>query len=725
MKKVRFALALAGLFLASKSSAISLDDIQLWTGSGTNRAALVIEWNPPIVFNNTTVPAPVANKTLVWGYRFNGAATGTQMFNAIVAANPQLYAVKTIDPMFGTGITAIGFNLDDSGLAGLADGTVTNLANTFTNGLLTNPSLSADATYPLNSGDLFWSSDYNGPYWQIWNELGDSGGFTNSPNRGTNAYFDPTTYTHGQWAYADYGLDGLTLTNGSWIGLSIAPDGYPSNTNDPSYTTNLFIFNNDVQAPSSPDGTYVAYVCNTNDFAVQIVSTNNVNSAVPYNIPATILHHPTLKFRNGSPTAAIHRSKVDEPPYDIDPNGNDVITKINVGGQITVNMGRKIYHSPANPYGIDFTVFGNSFYTASGYTGGAVSDTTDQGVAYIGNGSAGTYGHPTIVSVSQDGTNWFTYPYVPVLVPFNAYRWDDTNHAWTDEQMNETKPLNPSLSLPAGITVANALDQYVGACGGTGYSLQASGLSWIQYVRVTAGTSLTDTSSGDYTVIDAVGAVNPVAIGDALSITPSNLVSGVTNLMFQNPANLSQTLISLNFDSVSTNARINTVSLHEFSAFAPVVGSVSSAYQLQARTFPPDTSTPALQADIGLAVGQNYSGNGGDLRVYQWNGTNWTSQPFTFNPANNQVLVAGVTNFSAFVVSQIVPPNLSAQNSTNGFAFQFTPVANCPHVLERSTDLVNWTPIYTNTLPSAQPVTWQDTNAPVGQAFYRLLLNVP
>ena len=230
--------------------------------------------------------------------------------------------------------------------------------------------------------------------------------------------------------------------------------------------------------------------------------------------------------------------------------------------------------------------------------------------------------------------------------------------------------------------------------------------------------------SGDYTVIDAIGAVNPVAVGDALSITPANLISGVTNLDFQKPRNLSQTLISLNFDSVSTNARVSTVSLHEFSSFAPVVGNVSSAYQLQARPVI-GTNAVALQADIGLRAGDNYSGNGSDLRVYQWNSTNWTSQPFTFNPANNQVLIAGVTNFTAFVVSQIVPPNLSAQNSTNGFAFQFAPVANCPHVLERSTDLVNWTPIYTNTLPSSQPVTWQDTNAPAGNAFYRVHLIVP
>ena len=52
---------------------------------------------------------------------------------------------------------------------------------------------------------------------------------------------------------------------------------------------------------------------------------------------------------------------------------------------------------------------------------------------------------PTTVSVSQDGINWYTYTNTPLLFPDNAYRWDDTNASWTDEQMNPTKPLNPFL----------------------------------------------------------------------------------------------------------------------------------------------------------------------------------------------------------------------------------------------------------------------------------------
>jgi hypothetical protein len=98
IKQLFVPLALAGGLFVSKSSAITLDDIQLWTGSGTNRAALVIEWSTPESLADTTVPAPVADKTLVWGYRFNGTATATEMFNAIVAANPGLYALEAIYP---------------------------------------------------------------------------------------------------------------------------------------------------------------------------------------------------------------------------------------------------------------------------------------------------------------------------------------------------------------------------------------------------------------------------------------------------------------------------------------------------------------------------------------------------------------------------------------------------------------------------------------------------
>jgi len=709
MEKVRFALALAGVLAVSPVQAISLDDIPLWTGCGTNRAALVIEWNAPEMFNATTVPAPVANQTMVWGYRFNGPATGTQMLQAIAAADPKLYVVVE-DYGWGTTVNSIGYNLSGNGVIGVTDGTSTSY---ITNGYLTTATLDPDASTAINSGDLFWSG-FSGPNWQFWTELGDAGGFSASPNRGSSPYWNPDTYTQGQWAAADYGMDDLPLTDGSWIGFSVAAAGDDyMNPNDPANA----IFNDDEQAPPSPDGTYVAYVANTNDFAVQVVSSDNLDSETLYNNPAAVLNRPALQFVDPSERGVTNRVSVIDDPYNVAPDGSDLITKILNGGQITVQLGRKVYDNPANPYGIDLIVYGNSFfYGLNG--GGAVSDATDLSTVTFRNNKMN--GYATSVSVSQDGVNWVALETVTNLYPDNAYRWDDTNSAWTDEEMNPTRPLDPLLVTNnlAGQTIAGALDQFVGAAGGTGYSLRGTGLPWIQYVRIQPG------PSAAYTVVDAVAAVNPVAVGDALAIGPDNVAAGVGCLAFQSAKDCRQNQISISFASVNELARISTVNLNDFSSFAPVSGSVSAAYQIQAR--PLGGANPVVfAATVGLRAGNAYSGEGNDLRVFQWSGTNWSKVPFSFNAANNEVQVAGVTNFSAFVVSQIVPPSLSAAGGGGGFAMQFVPVPNCLHVLERSSDLVTWTPILTNAPAGPAPVIVRDSNAPANQAFYRLVVETP
>ena len=257
MKKIWFVtLALAGVFLVSKSSAVLLNDIQFWIGSGTNRAGLVVEWSTPESFGYTTVPAPIADKSLVWGYRFNGTATAAQMFQAIVAADPRLYAVGVIDPHYGLGIYSIGFHLGGGGDLGITDGSTTNY---FPNGLLTNATVDVDAAAPLNPGDLYWGGLY-GPNWETWNELGDAGGFLNSPDRGTNAYWTSTdpiyasSGYHGQWEYAQAGLSGLQLTNGSWIGFSVAAGEFEFDLSAP--------YNAHKHAPAPPDASITALVKN-------------------------------------------------------------------------------------------------------------------------------------------------------------------------------------------------------------------------------------------------------------------------------------------------------------------------------------------------------------------------------------------------------------------------------------------------------------------------------
>lgn len=58
--------------LASAQLVQSFDDIKNWTGTGTNRSALVLQWNDGA--------NPVS---LVWGFRWNDNATGMDMLRAI------------------------------------------------------------------------------------------------------------------------------------------------------------------------------------------------------------------------------------------------------------------------------------------------------------------------------------------------------------------------------------------------------------------------------------------------------------------------------------------------------------------------------------------------------------------------------------------------------------------------------------------------------------------
>jgi hypothetical protein len=705
MKYVLLSVAAAGLLVTGNVRAISTNDIQIWAGHGTNHAAVVIEWSAPEFFNNTAVPAPAANKTMVWGYEFNGTATAKQMFDAVLAADKRLYMVIAVDPEFGTELFGVGYNLSGNGIYGVSDGTTTDTQAAFVRGYLNDPNLALDAARPVNTGDLFWCGDF-GPNWIVWNELNGAGGYSASPDRGPGEFatLDTNTYawTQGQWESAFSGLDYLYLQDGSWVGLTVGAAGYDYN---PTNATAI-AYNDQEQAPPSPDGTYAAYVCNTNDFAVQVISSSNVDAMYPYNDITAVLGPPTLTFVDPSEGDATNRVSIVDDPFNIAPNGSNVIAKIDNNGSATFLMGRKVYHNPANPYGIDLIVYGNSFYQASGF----IDDDTDLDSTALK--AAG--GHPTIVSVSQDGASWYTFATTSVLFPDDAYRWDDDNHSWTGELMNPNKPLDPAISEASlvGGTAAAALDKFVGASGGTGYSLQASGLPWIQYVRIQPG-------SNTYTVIDAIAAVNTPVEGDALSISPVDLTHGVTNLSFQAPYDSSKTEIALGFSSLSQAARVSTVALSDFRSFAPAPGNIENACQMNVA--PISGATPvSYAANAALAAG-NYLGDGSDLRVLAWGGTNWDSLAFSYNAASNQVCITGQTNLSAVVISQL-SPEMCIQSGASGVRINFTAFASVAYVLERSCDLLHWNAVNTNTATAIGPVTMQDPAPPSTAAFYRLHL---
>ncbi len=94
----------------TESNDFSFDDITFWVGEGENEAALVLQWNDDR-----------EQGALVWGYRFDGSATGFDMLKAIASSDPRLYIAGS-NSAFGYTVNGIGYDLDNDGDIALMNG---------------------------------------------------------------------------------------------------------------------------------------------------------------------------------------------------------------------------------------------------------------------------------------------------------------------------------------------------------------------------------------------------------------------------------------------------------------------------------------------------------------------------------------------------------------------------------------------------------------------------
>jgi hypothetical protein len=159
------------------------------------------------------------------------------------------------------------------------------------------------------------------------------------------------------------------------------------------------------------------------------------------------------------------------------------LVSVGTGGSLTVGFANPIRNDPANPYGIDFNVFGGG--------GFLVTNALDVDFIYIGVPSTdGTLFNPnggsTRVSVSPDGSNWYALD--PALAP----KVDDLFP--TDGSGDFTLPVPPSLRSESlsGLTLADLRMRYAGSAGGAGFDLgwaRATGggpvsLESVSFVRI-------------------------------------------------------------------------------------------------------------------------------------------------------------------------------------------------------------------------------------------------
>lgn len=183
MKKLRslssLSLAVASWFVLNSSRAASFDAVQYWVGSGANQAAFVIDWNDG-----------KSAESLLWGYRWNGAATGLDMFQAIVSADSRLFA-HVGNYAWGTAILGIGFDLNGNGSFGVTPGL------SFDSGGLFNSTSPNDARVALEAGDHYVEG-WNTGYWEYFNKANSAAA----------------------WASASGGIADRVLADGAWDGLN-------------------------------------------------------------------------------------------------------------------------------------------------------------------------------------------------------------------------------------------------------------------------------------------------------------------------------------------------------------------------------------------------------------------------------------------------------------------------------------------------------------------------
>jgi hypothetical protein len=174
------------------------------------------------------------------------------------------------------------------------------------------------------------------------------------------------------------------------------------------------------------------------------------------------------------------------------------VVSIGLGGRLTLELGEDIVDDPANPYGIDFIVFGNAFFWDLAWPLGVA------GQLYAEGGP---------ISVSEDGLNFIPVPgavadgAMPTLGYLDVGPYSEVpGEVESDFRM----PFDPKLakSPMAGLSFEELRELYGASGGGHGVDIAATGLARVRFVRIEgpAGSGSTE--------VDALTVVAPPLVAD-------------------------------------------------------------------------------------------------------------------------------------------------------------------------------------------------------------------
>lgn len=196
-------------FEMAQDGEFPMDQIKNWSGTGNNRAAMVIQWN-----NDREEAA------MVFGYRWDGEATGIDMIRCIVENNPRLYGlfqqtnVSSGKAKWGYTIDGFGWDEDNSGLPVAIYDSANDDTYYSNSGFFEHPrGCNESVSYPdydydnwkaVDEND-FWQAGWYIGYWSYWLKENDDDVFK----------------------YSGIGASGRQLKDGCWDGWNYCPDMEP------------------------------------------------------------------------------------------------------------------------------------------------------------------------------------------------------------------------------------------------------------------------------------------------------------------------------------------------------------------------------------------------------------------------------------------------------------------------------------------------------------------
>lgn len=159
----------------SVSANFTFDDIIYWVGTGSNKAAFVVQWN------DSKTPA-----AFVWGFKWDGTATGLDMLKAIAKADKRFYA------LLGPGVLGgIGFDQDGEGPIGCY---LSGQPKYPVDGIITAGNYNQIEGFTAMDSNDRWQKGWTSGYWSYW---------IKNP-------------ADADFKYSSVGIAGRTLQNNSW-----------------------------------------------------------------------------------------------------------------------------------------------------------------------------------------------------------------------------------------------------------------------------------------------------------------------------------------------------------------------------------------------------------------------------------------------------------------------------------------------------------------------------